>query len=263
MLPALPTGRTRAVGGLLRASQTSNAAVFWPSMRSGFTELTRATSPSSSAARRERRRASSKLPSIWTISAPWARTWTALPSAILPAGTTTKHFMPALAEYAEAEAAVLPVEAQTLARLPAATALERATVMPRSLKEAVGFIPSNFKKRRAPALSERVGASIRGVSPSPKVAIAPSGISGSHRRYLLITPCPISCVRTPKVKPCLSRETFDRHERLANRPGGAFPGIRSSRRAKRGVGSGDHSASKVSCQGSPFQGRGVATSTPV
>jgi hypothetical protein len=119
--------------------------------------------------------------------------------------------MPALAEYAEAEAAVLPVEAQTLARLPAATALLRATVMPRSLKEAVGFIPSNFKKRRAPALFERVGASIRGVSPSPKEAIAESGISGSHRPYLLITPCPISCVRTPNVRPCLSRETFDLH----------------------------------------------------
>jgi hypothetical protein len=50
------------------------------------------------------------------------------------------------------------------------------------LKEAVGFIPSNFKKRRAPILSERVGASIRGVPPSPSVAIAPSGISGNHPR---------------------------------------------------------------------------------
>jgi hypothetical protein len=96
--------------------------------------------------------------------------------------------MPALAEYAAADAAVLPVEAQTLARLPSATARLRATVMPLSLKEAVGFIPSNFRCRRAPTLSERLLASIRGVSPSPRVAIARSGISGSHRRYLAITP---------------------------------------------------------------------------
>jgi hypothetical protein len=40
---------------------------------------------------------------------------------------------------------VFPVEAHTQARLPAATARLRATVMPRSLKEAVGFMPSNFR----------------------------------------------------------------------------------------------------------------------
>src|SRR5215210_208564 len=259
MLPALPTGRARESGGAPRTSQTSKAAVFWPSMRSGLTELTRATSPSSSASRRERRRASSKLPSTWTISAPWARTWTALPSAILPAGTTTKHFMPALAEYADAEAAVLPVEAQTLARLPAATALERATVMPRSLKEAVGFIPSNLRKRRAPTLSERVGASMRGVSPSPRVVIAPFGISGNHRPYLFITPRLCSCARTPKVRLCLSREVGV----LASGPGDASPGVRSSHGAKMGVGSGDHSVSKVSCPGYPFQAPGLAAPTRV
>jgi hypothetical protein len=92
---------------------------------------------------------------------------------------------------------VLPVEAQTHARLPDATARLRATVIPRSLKEAVGFIPSNLRYRRAPILSERVGASKRGVSPSPNVAIARSGISGSHRRYRAITPRRGLEMRTP------------------------------------------------------------------
>ncbi len=70
MFPAFPTGRARASGGWPRTSQTSKAAVFWPSMRSGFTELTRVTLPSSSAILCESFRAASKLPSIWTISRP-------------------------------------------------------------------------------------------------------------------------------------------------------------------------------------------------
>ena len=43
MLPAFPTGRTWMSGASPRASTTSNAAVFWPSMRAGLTELTRST----------------------------------------------------------------------------------------------------------------------------------------------------------------------------------------------------------------------------
>src|SRR5215210_1386765 len=97
MFPALPTGRARTSGGPPRTSATSKAAVFWPSIRSGLTEFTSVTSPSSSAIRCESFRATSKLPSIWTIRAPCASTCTALPRAILPAGTTTKHSTPALA----------------------------------------------------------------------------------------------------------------------------------------------------------------------
>src|SRR5215212_5727906 len=189
MLPAFPTGRASASGGSPRVSATSKAAVFCPSIRSGFTELTRVTSPSSAAILFESFRAASKFPSIWTIRAPCARTCTALPSAILPAGTTTKHSIPARAALAAAEAAVFPVEAQTQAWLPVAAALLMATVIPRSLNEAVGFMPSNFKNSLAPMRSETLRASIRGVSPSPMVAIASSGISGSHSRYLRTTPC--------------------------------------------------------------------------
>src|ERR687894_767435 len=189
MLPALPTGRAIASGGAPSTSQTSKAPVFWPSMRSGFTELTRVTSPRSAAILCEIPSAASKLPSICTISAPCARTCTALPRAIFPAGTTTKHRMPARAAYAAAEAAVFPVEAQTAARLPEATARLMATVIPRSLNEAVGFIPSNFRNRRAPPGGEGGGPRTGGVPPSPMVVTASSGMGGNPPRNRRITPC--------------------------------------------------------------------------
>ncbi len=43
MLPALPTGRQWMSGASPSASTISNAAVFCPWIRSGFTELTSAT----------------------------------------------------------------------------------------------------------------------------------------------------------------------------------------------------------------------------
>ena len=43
MLPALPTGMQCTSGASPESSQISNAAVFWPSMRNGLTELTSAT----------------------------------------------------------------------------------------------------------------------------------------------------------------------------------------------------------------------------
>ena len=47
--------------------------------------------------------------------------------------------------YAAADALVLPVEAQTTISAPSSAAFEIARVIPRSLKEPVGFIPSNLK----------------------------------------------------------------------------------------------------------------------
>ena len=44
MLPALPTGRQWYVGARPNWSQTSRAAVFWPSRRKGFNELTSSNS---------------------------------------------------------------------------------------------------------------------------------------------------------------------------------------------------------------------------
>ncbi len=57
----------------------------------------------------------------------------------------TTHFSPARLAYAAAEAEVLPVDAQTTAFAPLASALEMATVMPRSLNEPVGLAPSTFR----------------------------------------------------------------------------------------------------------------------
>ena len=42
MFPALPTGRQWMSGASPSASTISNAAVFWPCSRVGFTELTSA-----------------------------------------------------------------------------------------------------------------------------------------------------------------------------------------------------------------------------
>jgi hypothetical protein len=52
---------------------------------------------------------------------------------------------PAAAPYAAADADVLPVDAQTIARAPLSIAFATATTMPRSLKDPVGFWPSTFK----------------------------------------------------------------------------------------------------------------------
>ena len=62
MLPALPTGRKWKSGARPSTSQISNAAVFWPSMRTGLIELTTST-PGCAPSSRTSRSASSKLPS--------------------------------------------------------------------------------------------------------------------------------------------------------------------------------------------------------
>src|SRR3712207_4106118 len=74
-------------------------------------------------------------------------------------------------------------------------------------------MPSNFRWRLAPIRSEMLLASIRGVPPSPRAAIARSGISGSHRRYLAITPDRRPEVSTPNRISRLSQQ-----EALAREP---------------------------------------------
>src|SRR6266404_5000173 len=60
------------------------------------------------------------------------------------------HEIPARAAYAAADAEVFPVEAQTSVLAPCSSALETATVMPRSLNEPVGLTPSFFTKTSQP-----------------------------------------------------------------------------------------------------------------
>ena len=77
-------------------STTSNAAVFWPSMRSLLTELTRCTGYCAASSRAISRQ-SSKLPCTCSSCALWAIAWASLPIAILPSGTSTAAVMPACA----------------------------------------------------------------------------------------------------------------------------------------------------------------------
>jgi hypothetical protein len=88
MLPALPTGSATASGARPSSSMTSKAAVCCPAIRSGFTELTIATLPSSPIALTAAS-AWSKLPSTVIRLAPAASAWASLPRATLPAGKTT------------------------------------------------------------------------------------------------------------------------------------------------------------------------------
>ena len=69
MLPAFPTGMQWTCGASPSASQISNAAVFWPSIRDGLIEFTTVTPPRSPSSRTSRS-ASSKLPRMETTLAP-------------------------------------------------------------------------------------------------------------------------------------------------------------------------------------------------
>ena len=78
-------------------STISKAPVFCPSILNGLTELTNSISSFSSAISFTISSASSKFPSIETISAPYITACDNLPNAILPSGITTIAFKPALA----------------------------------------------------------------------------------------------------------------------------------------------------------------------
>ena len=89
---------------------------------------------------------------------------------------------PARAAYAAADAAVLPVEAQTTASTPSSSAFDNAIVIPRSLKEPVGFAPSHLSQTSLPRASDSRGAGSSGVEPSPREMIGVSFVSGSRSR---------------------------------------------------------------------------------
>ena len=106
-----------------------------------------------------------------------------MPAAIWPFGSTTMTSSPAAAPYAAAEAEVLPVEAQTIARAPASAALATARTMPRSLNEPVGFWPSTLRYRLArPSASPSRPARTSGVNPSPRVRAGVASVTGRNDR---------------------------------------------------------------------------------
>ena len=104
LVEALPVGGdvARVADGdaqrveLVEPSMTSKAAVFWPSRRNGFTELTSAIGWRSVSARTSVS-AWSKLPRSAMTRAPCMRAWASLPVAILPSGTMTAQVSPARA----------------------------------------------------------------------------------------------------------------------------------------------------------------------
>src|SRR3954452_6866698 len=178
MLPALPTGMHSTSGGSPKASQTSNAAVFCPSIRYSLTELTKEIG-CLDASSRTSVSAWSKLPRNATTRAPCMSACASFPAAIFPSGTMTAPRRPARAAYAAALAAVLPVDAHNTASAPSPTAADTATVMPRSLNDPVGFAPSTFSHTSDPTRSDKRGARTSGVSPSSRVT---SGSTGSRSR---------------------------------------------------------------------------------
>src|SRR5262245_14875494 len=96
--------------------------------------------------------------------------------------------MPARAAYAAAEAEVLPVDAQMIALAPSSTALDTATVMPRSLNEPVGLAPSTLRYTSQPVRAESSGAGSSGVLPSYRVTTGVCGPTGKRSRNSSIKP---------------------------------------------------------------------------
>ena len=75
--------------------------------------------------------------------------------------------IPAFAAYAAREAEVFPVEAHPTTLAPSSLAWETPMVIPLSLKEPVGFSPSNLTKVfSTPSSAPRALVGYRGVPPS-------------------------------------------------------------------------------------------------
>src|SRR6478735_11678843 len=102
-----------------------------------------------------------------TTWAPCSRAWAILPAAILPSGTRTSGLRPAFAAYAAIDADVLPVDAQTTAWAPSCLATEIAAVIPRSLNEPVGLLPSTLSHTSAPVSPDNHSEKTSGVPRRP------------------------------------------------------------------------------------------------
>ena len=122
--------------------------------------------------------------------------------------------MPALVAYAAADAEVFPVDAQITARAPSSAAFEIAIVIPRSLKEPVGFAPSTFNQTSLSNISERMQAATSGVPPSSKVTTGVFLETGRRSRYSSITPrhwCEPDFFPKILMNSCLQRESRWQH----------------------------------------------------
>ncbi len=77
---------------------------------------------------------------------------------------------------------MLPVEAHSTARAPSSSALDTATVMPRSLNDPVGLAPSTLSQTSQPLRADSTGARSSGVPPSSSVTTGVAGPTGRCSR---------------------------------------------------------------------------------
>ena len=139
---------------------------------------------------RTKLKASSKFPLTAITLAPCIRACANFPRAIAPFGISTIHLIPDLAAYAAADAEVFPVEAHIIAFEPSSIALETAMVIPRSLKEPVGFKPSYFRytSEPPPIILLKLADFISGVLPSKILTIGVLSVTGKNSLYFSIIP---------------------------------------------------------------------------
>src|SRR5262245_13421800 len=100
-----------------------------------------------------------------------------------------------------------------IALAPASTALDTATVIPRSLNEPVGLAPSTFRYTSQPVREDSVGAGSSGVPPSCRVITGVAEVTGSRSRNSLIKP------RHIIVNPSISRRRSGGRPDVHNPPG--------------------------------------------
>ena len=77
---------------------------------------------------------------------------------------------------------MLPVDAQMTISAPERTASLTAHVIPRSLNEPVGLVPSSFSQTSTPACSLMRGAWTRGVEPSCRLTTGSPSANGRRSR---------------------------------------------------------------------------------
>src|SRR3546814_13118161 len=88
---------------------------------------------------------------------------------------------------------------------PCSTARDSATVMPRSLNEPVGFIPSYLTHTSVPVRRDSAGAGRSGVPPSPRVTTVEASVTPSRSAYS----------RRPPRPPCALSVSFPAQHRHA------------------------------------------------
>ena len=168
-----------------RSSASSIPIVFLPSTRYGSFRVLRLNAPVRSAIRAVNRPQSEMSPSTRMRSAPHTTTsaWFTIGASL---GMTTVACTPATPAYAASAPPAFPADGITKLAAPSSMARLTATVMPRALKDPVGFRLSAFTSSwLIPYARPSRDASSNGVDPSPSVTTfdqSRTGSNSSHRQ---------------------------------------------------------------------------------